>query len=112
MKLNIPERLTMVNLLPEKGSFATLKTIETLKNALYPSEKEVKKYEIKQSGNNLSWNKKGIEEQVDIEITEGMRDIIINALEELDKKEQATSAHFYMHERLTQEKEAVVETEK
>lgn len=102
MKLNIPERLTMVNVLPEKGSFATLKTIEELKSRLYPSEKEVKKFEIKQNGNNISWNPKGIE-QIEIEVSEVQKNIVVEALEELDKKELATSQHFHLYQRLTEQ---------
>lgn len=101
MKLNIPERLTLVNSLPEKGSFATIKMIEELKQKLYPSEKETKEYQIKQNGNNISWNKKGMDRN-DISITEGQNKLLIESLESLDKREMATSAHLFLYERLTE----------
>jgi hypothetical protein len=101
MKLNIPERLTLVNVLPEKGSFATLRMIEDLKTKLYPSEKETKEFGIKQEGNNISWSKKGVD-QIEIDISDEQKKVLVDGLEALDKSEQATSAHFFMYERLTE----------
>ena len=101
MKFNIPERLTLVNSLPEKGTFATLKMIEEVKSSLYPSEAETKKFEIKQVANNISWNKEGTN-QIEIKITDGQKKLIIESLEGLDKKGEATIPHFHLHNRFTE----------
>lgn len=93
MLLNVHERLTLVNLLPEKGNFTTMKTIEAMKDLLYPSEEETKMYGIEQKGNNISWNAEGNKE-IEIKLTKAHKDLITKALEDLDEKEELTMAHY------------------
>ena len=99
MKLNIPERFTLVNLLPEKGSFATMAIIESLTKALYPSETEIKKYEVKQDTNLISWNAKGAE-KVEIKLTEQQIEFLIAQLEILNQKEEVTVNHYNLYKHL------------
>lgn len=93
MKLNVQERLTLVNLLPEKGNFATMKIIEGVRDLLYPSEEESKQFEIKQSGNNISWNAEGSKE-IEIKLSKGQRDLLEDSLGKLDESEELTFAHY------------------
>ncbi len=98
MNLNVQERLTLVNLLPEKGNFLTMKTIEAVKNLLYPNEQEVVKFEITQTGNNISWNKEGAEE-IEIKMTKAHKDLLIKSLEALDEKDDATLAQYQVYKK-------------
>lgn len=93
MELNVQERLTLVNLLPEKGNFQTMKTIDTLKSLLYPSEEEGKKFEIKQTGNNISWNPEGAK-PIEIKLSKVQKDMLQTSLEELDEKAELTFPHY------------------
>lgn len=93
MELNVQERLTLVNLLPEKGNFQTMKTIEAARSLLYPSEEEVKKFEVNQTGNNISWNKEGAK-SIEIKLTKVQKDMLQATLEKLDEKEELTFAHY------------------
>lgn len=98
MLLNVHERLTLVNSLPEKGNFATMKIIEALKDALYPSEQESEKFGLKQVGNNISWNEEGGKE-IEIKLTKAQKDLITEALDKLDEKEELTLAHFQVYKK-------------
>lgn len=99
MELNIPERLILANMLPEQGSFTTLKMIDELKKALYPSEKEVKKYNIEQEEGTIRWNEKGAE-RLNIELTDAQIEFLKKELEKLGDSEKATSAHYAIYKRL------------
>lgn len=103
MKLNIPERLTLVNLLPEKGGFATMNTIEGLTKVLYPSEAEVIKYEVKQDTSTISWNAEGAK-QVEVKLSEKQFEFLLSQLEDLDKKEELTVNHYNLLKRFKDEK--------
>ena len=104
VKLNIPERLILVNLIVEKGSFATLRMIEELKQKLHPSEDETKKFEITQTGETISWNNSGLEPS-EIELTDGQKEFVIKTLKNLDEKEIATPVHYALYKKLSEEKE-------
>ncbi len=114
MKLNVNERLVIVGVIPEKGNFKTMTTVEKLRKVLHLSEEEVKEYELKQVGETLAWNEKGIERK-EIEISELGMEIVIEAFEKLDKKEELTYVHQYpVFKRLKEEteKEEIVKTKK
>lgn len=98
MKLSLFERFTIQNILPQEGSFLTLKILNSLKLSLAPSEEEIKEFEIKPEGNLLTWNKKGKEEK-EIEIGEKATDLIVDALKDLDKKAKLTNEHFSIYEK-------------
>ena len=98
MELNVQERLTLVNLLPEKGNFATMKTIEGLRDVLYPSEEETKKFDIKQKGNNISWNEDGAKE-IEIKLSKAQTDLIVESLDKLDEKEELNFAQYSVYKK-------------
>lgn len=93
IKLNIPERYILINMLPEKGNFATLTTIEGINALLYPTEDEVKKYEIKIDDRNINWSESAIE-PVELEFTDSQVEFVNNLFEEMSKKEELTYRHF------------------
>lgn len=93
MELNVQERLTLVNLLPEKGNFETMKLIESLRDTLYPSPEEVEKYAIKQEGNNIRWNEEGAK-GIPVKLTKAQKELLKKSLDELDEKEELTFAHY------------------
>lgn len=98
MQLNISERLTLVNVLPEKGNFETMKVIEALKDVLYPSEEESKKFQIVTEGNSVSWNAEGAKE-VDIKISKAQKELLADCLLKLDEKEELTFAHYSVYKK-------------
>ena len=86
MKLNVLERITALGLVPEKGNNATHVIINDLKLALGLNEADFKEFGIKQIGGQMTWNSKGLEER-EIKIGEKATDILVEALEQLNKAE-------------------------
>ena len=104
MKLNLLERFTVLQILPQKGNFATLNIVRKLQEALAPSEEEFKKYEIKQDGDQTKWNKKGLEE-VEIQLGEKAIEIVVSTLKELDKENTLTPQHLTIYEKFVTKKD-------
>jgi hypothetical protein len=98
MELNVQERLTAVNLLPEKGNFETMKTIEALRSVLYPSEEEIIKFEIKQESNNIRWNAEGAK-PIPFKFTKVQKDLLVAALDKLNEKEELTFAQYTLYKK-------------
>ena len=102
MKLNIMERIMILQLLPKEGNFLTLNLVRKLQSVLAPSEKELIDFEIKQVDNMTTWNEKGREE-LEIEIGEKSADVIIEALEKLDKEQKITANHMSIYEKFVKD---------
>ena len=56
MKLNVSERLTLLQGLPQEGNFLTLKIIRDLTEVVGLNEKEFKEFGIKEAEGQVSWN--------------------------------------------------------
>lgn len=111
MKLNVNERLIIVGIVPEKGNFKTMTTVEKLKSILHLSEEEIKKYEVIQKGESLLWNKLGVE-KTEVEISELGHELIMDGFEKLDKKEELTLQQFTVYKYLKEEQKKLEELEK
>ena len=103
-KLSVGERLTLVQIIPEKGNFKTMTTVEKVKDTLYLSEEEREEFEVEQVGNNLKWNEKG-SDQKEIEFSDFGWELLIESLEKLDKDESLTSPQFLIYKQFKEEAE-------
>jgi len=102
MKLNISERLTLVNLVPEKGNFVTMSIVEGLRLILYPSEAEVKKFELKQQERLLTWNEEGTK-KIDIKLTDLQKKFLMDRLEERSKDDSLDFSQYSIFKRFKEE---------
>jgi len=102
MKLNVQERLTLVRIIPEKGNFVTMSTVEKLREVLSLSEEEVIKYELKQTNETVKWNEAGIKPS-EVKISEVGMALIVKTLEEMDKKEELTTGQYQIFKRIKEE---------
>jgi len=104
MKLNLSERFSLLNILPQEGNFVTLKIIRDLTSGLAPNDKEFKEFDIKQRpGANIqetetTWNLAGNVEK-GIEIGEKSTDIIVAALTKLDETEKLEPRYLSLYEK-------------
>ena len=98
MKLNLNERFAVLQIIPQEGSFSTLKITNDLKMALAPTEAEYKEFEIVPEGEMLKWNLKGAEER-EIKIGEMANDMIVTALKKLDEEKKLTPNQFTIYEK-------------
>ena len=98
MRLNIKDRLVLLNTLPPEGNFATLKIVHELKMALAPSEEEAKAIGLVQEAGQIRWNPtKDVEK--DIPIGKVARGVIETALKKLDAEKKLTPDHLSLYER-------------
>jgi len=103
-KLNVPERLTLLNLLPPENNFVTLGIIREVISHLSLNDKESVKYSLTQKGENVSFDAKLGMVEVDVEIGERAYGIICEKLEELNQNKTLTQQHFTLYKKFIEDK--------
>ena len=98
MKLTLPERLVLTNILPEQSDFITLSRIQDAKNLLIPTELEVKEFEIVMEEGIMRWSA-NVDTEVDIKIGEVATDSIFLALKKLNDDKQLEAKHLSLYEK-------------
>lgn len=98
MVLNIPERIALFGILPEKENFVTLKVIKELRSNLLLSEEDLKEggITLSEDGQQIFW-KKMIEK--DVPIGEKATDVVITALKKLDSEKALEDRHMALWEK-------------
>lgn len=94
MKLNFMDRMMILNLLPETGTYLSLKTIRVLREALAPTPEEVAELcivEVQDTGQ-ITWDNTK-DSASDIVIGEIAFEMIKSKLKEMDKDEELTANH-------------------
>ena len=104
MKLNVQERLVLTRVIPEKGTFETMDTIEKLKKTLFLSEEEVEEFELKQTDTTISWNSKGAEEK-EIELSVKGKALLLAALEKLSDSKELDFSQYLVLKKFKEETE-------
>jgi len=104
MKLNLQERFVLLQVLPKEGNFMTLKIVRDLQDSLSPSEEELKECGVTQKEEQITWNEKGREEK-EIKIGEKATDIIVEALDKLDKENKLSTQHMTLYEKFIENKD-------
>ncbi|MCJ7759906.1 hypothetical protein MUP59_02030 [Candidatus Bathyarchaeota archaeon] len=89
MKLNIPERIAILNVLPREGSIITLRVIRELQINLSFSEAEIEhlgieNHTLPDGGVSIIWNPKLTDETKDIDVGKAAKGIIVEHLKKLD----------------------------
>lgn len=98
MELGISERIMLLQILPGEGDYITFKILDELKAQLAFSEEEIKKYSIKTEANLITWNASIIELK-EIEMGDKAKEIIANALDELEKKNKINASNVGLYEK-------------
>ncbi|KKM07975.1 hypothetical protein LCGC14_1728500 [marine sediment metagenome] len=98
-KLNLAERLTLLNLIPKENNFSTLRIIRKFTKELGISDGEYKEFDIVQEGEKITWNvERGLKEK-EFEIGEVANQLIVTALEKLDTDKKLEQVHFTIYEK-------------
>jgi len=109
VKLNLFERLVVMSLLPQEGSFVTLKIVRELQIELAANEEELALSELKDLPTGgieaKDWN--AVSEK-EIIFGDKAKEIIVNALIKLDKDEKLRNEHFSVYEKFILEKKEEV----
>jgi hypothetical protein len=98
MKLNIAERLMLLNILPPEGSITMMKLLRVLREELSFNEKENKALEFKQEDTMLLW-KEDANIVKDVKIGEIMTELIKKELKKLNDEEKLTEAHIDLYDK-------------
>ena len=101
VKLNVLERLLLVNLLPAEGTFSNLKLLRVTREEISFTEKENKKLGFIQEGGNIQWS--DTVEPKEIEFGEVIAKLVVNALKKLDKEEKLRDEHISLYEAFIKE---------
>ena len=106
MKLNVSERLTLLDLVQAHvGNFLTLGIMNDLTATLAMNDKEFKEFNIKQVGAQITWNPKGTQEK-EIEIGEKATEIIAGDLTKLNNLNppKLEQRHFTLYRKFVEKK--------
>lgn len=98
MLLKAGDRLLLLNILPNVGSFETLKIVRDLQSALSFSEEEHKALDITSKDGMVQWRQEA-DIPVDIPIGEIATKVIIERLQEVDKRKQLKIEALQLYER-------------
>jgi len=98
MKLNVLERLLLLNLLPAEGSYTNLKLMRKAKENLSFTEDENKLLNFKQDGDSLRWADNVVPDK-EIDIGEIVTQIIVKALKKLNNEEKLKIEHESLYEK-------------
>jgi len=101
MTLSVIERMTILGIIPKDGSFTTLKIITDLQDALGFTEEEhaILQFTPVEGGQagEIRWNN-GVEEK-ELEVGPKAEEMIVKALEKLNKEEKLTMQTFPLYKR-------------
>ncbi len=109
MLLTVGERFALLQIVPAQGNVVTLKIIRKLQEVLALSEQEIVEFGILNGGqerpdhsivpqDRIEWNDKGKEPR-EIEIGEKAKDVIADALKQLDKDKRLPLAYLDLYEK-------------
>lgn len=85
MLLNVKQRLLLLNIIPDEGSYDTLKIVRDQQNLLSFNEEELKRLKIVREGEMYQWDETA-DEPVDISIGEMSFNVIKMALRRLNEE--------------------------
>jgi hypothetical protein len=97
IRLNVADRLIIINTLPAETNYLTLKIIRDIKDNLGITEEEFTEFGLGQTETSVTWNAKGIEPKP-FTLGKEANKIIISALKDLDLKGKLTEQHIHVYE--------------
>lgn len=93
--LTIADRFAILSVLPTEGNFATLKIVRKLREQLSLTEVEIKDYNVKQTGDQISWQKS--EKMTEMEFGEFAEEMIADSLKRLNDANKLQEKHFNIY---------------
>ena len=111
MKLEIHERLALLELLPKQGDFAELQALRKAREIISFTQDELDFYEMKRADNNQwVWNGgKAAEKVLDAPIEQYVVETIRKALSKMDDEHALTELYMSVYEKFILNYRAVVE---
>ena len=98
MELNVWERFKLLQVLPERGDYITLKVLRRLREDLSFSEEEMETYQFKQDGERVMWNPE-VPQGKEFAFGPKATEIIVEALQGVEKREMLDNALLVLFEK-------------
>jgi hypothetical protein len=98
VELSVWERFRLLNILPEKGSFVTLKLVRKLRESLSFTEEEMGLYDFKQDGERVMWNPDAPQVK-EFQFGPKTMNIISDALRAVDKRQMLDQTELVLFEK-------------
>lgn len=98
MELSVWERFKLLQVLPEKGDFVTLKIVRKLRESLSFSEDEMTLYDFKQDGERVMWNPDAPQSK-EFQFGPKATNIISEALKAVDKRKMLDQTEIVLFEK-------------
>lgn len=102
MWLSVQERVSLFTLLPQKGSFNTLRAMRVLQESLGLTPEERERFGWSQHGERVSWERS---ENVEIDVPSDIRDLIAKQLKSLDGSQQLRADSYTLYEKFVKPNE-------
>jgi len=101
MKLNLPERISLMGMLPNESDYATLRMAWIMRQNLGFTSDEIKEFDIKSeaSTSRITWNDKGGAYVRDIPFDDAQTTLIKQILIDLNAKKQLHTQDFSLYEK-------------
>ena len=100
MKLNVLERIMLMQILPTEGNYITFKMLIELKSALTFSEKEYKDFGMTEKDGQIMWKKDTLKE---ITVGDKMKEVVKTALKKVDDEEKINNQLYSLFEKFEYE---------
>ena len=97
-KLDVLERLMLLQVLPKEGNYSNLKQLRVLREALAFTEQESKALAFREKAGLLRWNPNAVPDK-DFFFGEIIEGLIKKALKELNRMEKLSQDHFSLYEK-------------
>ncbi len=101
MKLNVFERLMLLEILPHQGDITAIRIVRKLREELSFSEDEHKKLNFVQEDSLLRWDDE-VDSIKDVELGDKAREIIADAFTSISDKGGFTEQHLDVYERFAE----------
>jgi len=98
MKLNVKQRINLMNILPTETNYATLKIVNDLRSSLSFSEDEFKEFEMRTEDKMIFFNPLK-DREIEVAVGEKATDIIVEALTKLDKDNKINEGNISLYEK-------------
>ena len=99
MKMQIQERLLILNILPKEGSIVTVRLLKELIGSVGLSGEEIKKWKVQTKENNqVVWDNTQATEK-EINLNEAAKNLISERLELLSKESKLTLAQLTLYDK-------------
>ena len=100
LKLEVHERLALLNLLPTKSSYAGLKSVRKAKEIISFTPEEVEYYELAHDDGQTKWSSaKAVQRVLDAPMEEYIVDLVRQKLSEMEKKKELTDQYLSLYEK-------------